>query len=320
MSVSLAARAVDAAGDSLGGVAGERLRLRLPATSANLGPGFDAIGVALTLSLEVEAARADSFSLSASGLNADVCSSMTGNLLLETYRNTLIANGVAPSPLALEVRNGIPLGMGCGSSAAVRLAGVALASHFGGLRWSRERILNEASRLEGHPDNTAACWLGGLTVATLEGGMVYAASIRPAANWRILLALPLTPLATTKARAVLPASYARGDAAANVQRAALLTAAFALGRGDLLRVAMQDRLHQPYRGDLCPLLPLLLPLAGEGGVLGVALSGAGPAVLLVVESDEVMPAARARVAAATGHCGRVELLECGIGLAGGGAY
>lgn len=298
------------------------VRLRLPATSANLGPGFDTIGLALTLSLEVEASRSEIFSLEASGRNADVCSSMSNNLLLGTYTQTLEANGVKdPLPLALEVRNGIPLGMGCGSSAAVRSAGVALASHFAKLGWDRERILTEASLLEGHPDNTAACWLGGFTVATLSDGVVYAASIpchdgSPGTDWRILLAMPQSPLATSKARAVLPAAYSSQDTVANVQRASLLTAAFALGRGDLLRVAMQDRLHQPYRSEMCPLLPLLLPLAGEGGILGVALSGAGPAVLLIVESADAVASACQRVATATRASFEVELLECGIDHAG----
>lgn len=302
------------------------VRLRLPATSANLGPGFDAIGIALTLCLEVEATPAGSFSLTATGRNASVCSSMSNNLLLETYRDTLTANGLLEAkPLALQVRNGIPLGMGCGSSAAVRLAGVALASHFGDLGWDRERILNEASLLEGHPDNTAACWLGGFTVASMEDGVVHAASIpgplqNGAAEWRILLALPNASLATTRARAVLPATYSREDAVANIQRAALLTAAFALGRGDLLMRAMQDRLHQPYRAEMCPLLPLLLPLAGEAGILGVALSGAGSAVLLIIESDAAMSEARKRVMQSTANCLEIELIECGIEPAGAHYY
>lgn len=297
--------------------AGRTVRLRLPATSANLGPGFDAIGLALTLALEVEATAADSFSVHATGRNVDICSSLTGNLLIETYLSTQAANGLArPVPLALRVDNGIPLGMGCGSSAAVRLAGVALASHFAGLGWDRGRILAEASLLERHPDNAAACWIGGLAVATIEDGRVHAATIKPAVEWRILLALPRLPLATSEARAILPSNCSREDAVANIQRAALLTAAFSLGRGDLLRVAMQDRLHQPFRGELCPLLPVLLPLAGQEGILGVALSGAGPAVLLIVESAAAVPQARARVMHLAAGCAGMELVECGIELEG----
>jgi homoserine kinase len=290
----------------------DSLWLRLPATSANLGPGFDAMALALSFYLEIDATLANVFSLRAIGRNADVCSSLENNLLLDTYRGVLDRYNLHVQPLAINMHNQIPLGMGCGSSAAVRLAGVALASHFGKLDWDRERVLTEASLLEGHPDNTAACWLGGLAVASCHDGHVYAASIKPRAPWPVLLAMPDQPLATTAARAVLPACYDRSDAVANIQGAALLTAAFSLGRGDLLRVAMQDRIHQPFRSAICPLLPLLLPLAGRDGVLGVALSGAGPAVLLLVESSEAIARVRESVHRQIGGSLGVELLECGI--------
>ncbi len=105
---------------------------------------------------------------------------------------------------------------------------------------------------------------------------MHVARVEPPAEWRAIVVLPAEPLATSKARAVLPASYAREDVVANIQSAALLGLAFAQARGDLLRIAMRDRIHQPYRAAICPLLPPLLPLAGEHGILGVALSGAGP--------------------------------------------
>jgi len=254
----------------------DTLHLRLPATSANLGAGFDTLALALTLALEIDATRAPAFSLKATGRNADVCSALRRNLLLDVYQKTLADNGVELAPLSLDIHNEIPLGMGLGSSAAVRLAGVALANHFGKLGWCGEEILSEASRLEGHPDNTAACWLGGFTVAAMDAGHVHAVSLAPPAGWRVLLAMPEKPLATTAARQVLPRSYDQDDVVFNIQRASLMTAAFATGRGELLRVAMQDRMHQPFRGAICPLLPCLLPLAGTNGILGVALSGAGP--------------------------------------------
>jgi homoserine kinase len=145
--------------------------------------------------------------------------------------------------------------------------------------------MEEACRREGHPDNVAACALGFMTVSTSVGQSVVAATCGQNLPWKLLLALPSASLATEKARALLPATYSRADAVANVQRTALLVAAFALGRGDLLQVAMQDRLHQPYRMEACPLLAGLLPLAGKTGILGVALSGAGPGVLLIAEAD-----------------------------------
>ena len=188
------------------------------------------------------------------------------------------------------MKNGIPLGMGCGSSAAGRLAAIALAVHFGGLGWSSEQILEEACALEGHPDNASACWLGGFVAAANEGRAVHVARVVPPAEWRAIVVLPPAPLATSKARAVLPASYSRADAVRNIQAVSLLGLAFAQGRGDLLRVAMNDRIHQPYRAPICPLLPRLLPLAGRHGILGAALSGAGPAVLVIVDEEQAIAA------------------------------
>jgi homoserine kinase len=229
--------------------------------------------------------------------------------MLDVYQRTLAANGAAMVPLSLDIHNEIPVGMGCGSSAAVRLAGVTLANHFGKLGWDGERVLDEAALLEGHPDNAAACWLGGLTVATAEDGHVHALKVLPATSWRVLLVMPERPLATTAARAVLPGSYSREDAVFNIQRASLFTAAFAHGRGDLLQHAMQDRLHQPFREEICPLLAQLSPLAGSEGILGVVLSGAGPSVLMLVDRHSAMSEIRLHVA---NHAKCVELIECGI--------
>ena len=255
------------------------LRLRLPATSANLGPGFDALGLAMTLYLTVEAEVSAAFGIEARGLDADLVGALDGNLMLETYR-ALVPAGPA---LQLRVKNEIPLGMGCGSSAAALLAGVMLANHFGELGLTPEAVLSEACRREGHPDNVAACFLGGMTASAMVDGRVETASVGRTLPWRLLLALPRQSLATSEARALLPASYPREDAVVNVQATALLVSAFALGRPELLRAATRDRMHQPYRRAACPLLPLLEPLMDAGGIYSVTLSGAGPAVLLIAD-------------------------------------
>jgi homoserine kinase len=229
-------------------------------------------------------------------------------LILDTYRALLQQHGRPVVPLAIRMDNQIPLGMGCGSSAAGRLAAIALASHFGGLRWTSEEILAEACAQEGHPDNAAACWLGGFVTAVNEGRLVHAARVQPPSDWRTIVAMPANPLATSKARAVLPSSYSRVDAVANIQAAAMLGLAFAQGRGDLLRPAMKDRIHQPSRSQICPLLPLLLPLAGKHGILGVALSGAGPSILLILDSQESLQPASSAISTALGDHQKTEIL------------
>jgi homoserine kinase len=288
----------------------ERVRLRLPATSANLGAGFDAAAIALDFYLDVEAEPAAKFSIDATGRDAERCSQLEDNLILGIYRDLLEKNQRPVVPLAIRMNNAIPLGMGCGSSAAGRLAAIALAMHFGELGWSDERILEEASALEGHPDNVAACWLGGFVGAASHGRTVHVARVSPPDNWRAIVVLPAEPLATSKARAVLPASYSRDDVIANLQSVSLLGLAFAQARGDLLKVAMCDRIHQPYRAAICPMLPRLLPLAGREGILGVALSGAGPAVLTVVEQEASLDRARAAIGKALEDMPQPELIIC----------
>jgi len=265
-----------------------KVHLRMPATSANLGAAFDAAALALDFALEIEAEPASDFSIMATGRDAARCAELEDNLILEIYKELLLSHGRRIVPLAIRMDNQIPLGMGCGSSAAGRLAAIVLAAHFGQLGWSSERILEEACVLEGHPDNAAACWLGGFVTAVSEGRAVHVARVEPPAEWRAVIATPSEPLATSRARSILPPSYSRADTVSNIQSAALLGLAFAQGRGDLLRFAMKDRIHQPYREAICPLLPRLLPLAGKSGILGAALSGAGPSVLLIVESARSM--------------------------------
>jgi homoserine kinase len=293
-----------------------RFRLRLPATSANLGPGFDAVAVALDFFLEIEAEPAEKFSIAATGRDADRCARLEENLILETYKKLLVENHREPAPLAMRIANAIPLGMGCGSSAAARLAAIALANRFGQLNWDTDHILEAAYALEGHPDNVAACWLGGFVTAAPEGKSVHVAQTDPPQEWRAIVALPAEPLATSKARAMLPASYPLQDVVANIQSAATLGLAFAQARGDLLRLAMRDRIHQPYRTPYCRLLPLLLPLVGSNGILGAALSGAGPAVLVVVDRESHLEAASAAIANLAQNRTEMELLKCRFSGAG----
>jgi len=290
------------------------LRLKLPATSANLGPGFDAVGLAMSMHLTVEAHVAPVFSIEATGRDAELCGTLDGNLILETYRNTMTASGETAQPLRLLLHNEIPLGMGCGSSAAAIVAGVMLANHFGGFGMTDREIVWAASQVEGHPDNVAACFYGGFTVSSQSASEgVECATFAGDSGWEMMLAVQDSSLATKKARALLPASYSKEDAVFNVQRVALLTAAFALGRLDLLRTGMQDRLHQPYRAAACPLLKALLPLAEEPEIAGVALSGAGPSVLVFLAEGTTVLEAETRIRGVVGD--EVELI--GVRVASG---
>ena len=294
------------------------LKLRLPATSANLGPGFDAVAVALDFYLEIEAKAAQEFSIGATGRDSGRCAQLEDNLILEAYKEILRNQKRPIVPLAIRMANGIPLGMGCGSSAAGRLAAVALAVHFGQLEWSTDRILEEAYRLEGHPDNIAACWLGGFVTALCEGKSVHAVQVDPPENWRAIVVFPAEPLATSKARAVLPACYSLEDVVANLQAVATLGLAFAKARGDLLRLAMKDRIHQPYRAPICPLLPLLLPLVGRQGILGASLSGAGPAMLVLIDGESCLAAASSAIRTAIENRVEAELKICRLSRSGAG--
>ena len=275
-------------------------RITLPATSANLGPAFDAAALAFALYLKLEARPAADYSIQASGRDAAICGRLEDHLILNTYREVLGAAGREPVPLALQIRNDIPIGKGCGSSAVARLAGIALANNYGDLRWNDAQIVGEASRREHHPDNASACWMGGLTVARMSGeAEAQVARIQPRGNWPLLLAVPPEPLSTEEARRVLPKDYSRADAVINIQNSMLLLAAFMQGRSDFLTAALEDRIHQPYRARLCPLLPAAQEIAGARGILGAVLSGAGPSVLIFLDPGAKTPATKiaAQVAA-----------------------
>src|SRR5579863_2674571 len=166
-------------------------RLTLPATSANLGPAFDAAALAMDLYITVEARPAANFTIHASGRDQEICGTMhNDHLILATYREICQTEGRETIPLSLRIRNEIPIGKGCGSSAAARLAGIAMANHFAHLGWSDARIIGEASRREHHPDNASACWMGGLTVARISSeNEAQVACFQPKGKWPLLLAV-----------------------------------------------------------------------------------------------------------------------------------
>src|SRR5712664_2293057 len=167
------------------------IRLALPATSANLGPAFDTAALAMDFYLRLRADRAPDFFITAEGRDAHICRRMDDHLILTTYREVLESENRKVVPLSIHIDNEIPIGKGCGSSAAARLAGIALAVHYARLRWTDAQIVGEASRREHHPDNASACWWGGLTVARMSGeSEAQVACVRPKGKWPLLLAVP----------------------------------------------------------------------------------------------------------------------------------
>lgn len=257
--------------------------LLVPASSANLGPGFDALGLALGIYLECRFRKSERLSIQASGRDADQISTGEDNLIWQTALAVAADVRGRLEPVELIIRNDIPVGKGLGSSAAALTAGVVIADHLLGLNWKPLRILDEAARIEGHPDNVAACVLGSIVASAIDsGGVARAVRLELPRNFGVAVVVPDFILPTVEARAVLPEQYSRQDAVFNVQRSALLIAALATGSVHAFPAALEDRLHQPYRQRLVPGLDEILRLRAPG-LLGCALSGAGPSVLVFYE-------------------------------------
>jgi homoserine kinase len=257
--------------------------LRVPASSANLGPGFDALGLALSIYLECRFRPAEALTIRVDGRDAAEIPATEDNLIWQTAQAVARDTGERLPFVELEIDNDIPLGKGLGSSAAALTAGVVIADRLLGLGWKRHRILDEAARIEGHPDNVAACVLGSIVASAIDAhGETRAVRIDLPAKMNLAVVVPDFQLATSKARAVLPETVSRADAVFNIQRAALLVAALATGSTQAFPTALEDRLHQPYRAPLIPGMEEILRLRAPG-LLGCALSGAGPSILVFYE-------------------------------------
>jgi homoserine kinase len=259
------------------------ISLRVPASSANLGPGFDAMGLALGIYLECRFREGSELSIHVEGRDAEAISTGEDNLIWQTALAVARDMRMHMPPIELQIRNEIPIGKGLGSSAAALAAGVIIADSLLGLRWKPQRILDEAARLEGHPDNVAACILGSVVASAIDsGGVARTVRISMPPQFGVGVVVPDFVLPTSHARSVLPDCYPRADAIFNVQRAALLMAAIATGSISAFPAALEDKFHQPYRAALVPGLDDILKLRAPG-LLGCALSGAGPSILVLYE-------------------------------------
>jgi len=283
--------------------------LRVPASSANLGPGFDTLGLALEIYLECGFEKSDLLKIDVSGRDAESISTDSTNLIWQT-----MAVYGAP-PVHLRIHNEIPLGKGLGSSAAAITAGVVMANELLGWGWTRSQVLDETARLEGHPDNVAACTLGGVTVSSFGAeGKAHAIKLDLPKGIGVAVVTPNFVLPTKTARAALPDCYPRADAIFNLQRVALLVAALATGSVADFAASLDDRLHQPYRAGLVPGLAEILALR-EPGLLGCVLSGAGPSVLVFFEEGAYLCCERVRETFRT--CGQgAEIIRVGVASEG----
>jgi homoserine kinase len=290
--------------------------LRVPASSANLGPGFDALGLALGIYLQCWFRPSERLSIAVEGRDAGSISTGDDNLIWQTALAVAADVRMSMPPIELRIRNDIPIGKGLGSSAAALTAGVAIADKMLDLRWKPQRVLDEAARLEGHPDNVAACVLGSIVVSAIDaGGVARTVRLPMPAHFGVGVVVPDFTLPTSQARSVLPDCYPRAEAIFNVQRAALLTAALATGATSAFPAALEDRFHQPYRTALVPGLDEILKLRAPG-LLGCALSGAGPSILVFYErgSEQVCDLVR-QVFALRGHASEVlyaPVADCGF--------
>ena len=283
----------------------------VPATTANLGPGFDCIGAALTLYNQfkftrldlaterlVEATPGDCPLITVSGVEQERVITDDSNLVYQSFVKLYQQLGQTPPPVNIEIELGVPLARGLGSSATAIIGGLVGANQLAGAPLSQLEVLKIAIALEGHPDNVVPAFLGGCRLAATGLITDEASSGKGGVNqWEVcdvpwhsdvvpVVAIPNFELSTKEARGVLPADYSRADAIFNIAHLGLLLRGLATGYGDWLRVALQDRIHQPYRKTLIPGYDAVHSAALSAGAYGMVISGAGPTLLALVDSSQ----------------------------------
>ena len=263
--------------------------VRVPATIANLGPGFDALGLAVSLYCEASAVAADADMFV---YNGDAGIFGVDNLMHTGWREAHGALGISAPRVRLSCQNQIPLARGLGSSSAALVAGAALADAVQGGRLGRAGVLRLCAALEGHPDNVAPAVLGGFTASVMAGAELSSAQFDLPPVIGVLVCVPDYELKTTQARDALPSLYSRADLVFNLSRSALWVAAVASRNYSLLREACRDRAHQPFRAQFVPNLERTIDEALKAGAFAAFLNGAGPSVGALVDD-----ASRAAVAA-----------------------
>lgn len=262
------------------------IRVQVPATTANLGPGFDCLGMALEFYNIVEIIPiSQGMVIEVSGEGANEIARDEHNLVYQAAQRVFRQVGYSPSGIKLRLSNQIPVARGLGSSTSAIVGGMIAANLLSGGKLSLKEIISLASLLEGHPDNVAPAVLGGIVVSVQADGEVKYLKIQPPPGLKCVVAIPDFPMATKVSREMLPSQVPFQDAAFNIGRAALLVAALQQGDLSLLGAAMEDRLHQSMRSSMIPGFKKVLAAAKLAGARGVTLSGAGPAVIAFADSN-----------------------------------
>ena len=254
--------------------------IRLPGSTANLGPGYDVLGLALGIHNRVTVRESESGRHVArnSGNGTEELPTDGTNLFFQAAETLADRVGKTLPPIEAESTIDVPLARGLGSSSTAIVAGVVAANHLLCDELDRQALLNVATEIEGHPDNVSPCLYGGVTVSTVADGHVTCVRAEPPKDFQAVVVVPDFQLKTKDARNSLPAEISHEDATFNVGRACVVTAAMLQGDLDALAAAMEDRLHQPFRTSLIPHYEGVTGAALDAGALGVALSGAGPTI------------------------------------------
>ena len=259
------------------------IKIRIPATSANLGAGFDALGLALTFYNYVEMEESDRIEISSED-GTDIPADDT-NLIYVSARDLFEVCGKKLGGLRLKQKNAIPMARGLGSSSACIVAGLVGANRLLSDPLSADDIVDLAAQIEGHPDNTAPALLGGIVTAVFDGRKVHWVKQEVFTKLKFAAIIPDFELKTEKARACLPTEVSHKDAVYNLSRAALFSASLLTGKCGNLRTAVHDRLHQPYRMELIPHCREIFDIAYDHGAYGVYISGAGPTIMAIVDEE-----------------------------------
>ncbi|NLG92395.1 MAG: homoserine kinase [Clostridiales bacterium] len=260
------------------------IRIQVPATSANLGSGFDSLGIALNLYNQVWMEESDTIDISSKD-DIEIPTD-DSNLIYWAAKQVYEKCGRKLPGLKIVQLNNIPMARGLGSSSACIVAGILGANRLLGSPLSEQELINLAAAIEGHPDNTTPAIEGGLAASAMEAGRVYSVSVPVSEKIRFAIFIPPFELKTEKARSVLPQEYSRSDAVYNLSRSALMAASLFSGKLENLRVAVQDKIHQPYRASLIDHLDDVFRLSYELGSLGTYVSGAGPTIVSMIDAAD----------------------------------